>query len=175
MWVSIFFYPGLKLPEALTEVFAWSDVIDLDAAGYFGAELSGISIGGHEEILDGIEDGIYPQEFACFLALGDYGKCKILGVFLNEKMQEDSPVFIMDIIDRALYKVSNSVEKFFLRALECAKLGEVQDYFDPSEKVKKVIVSIDGDGVLPAIENSVSEYPFDSDGWRVFLESKDFD
>ncbi len=163
------YYPGLILPQSLVSFFCWREMVSYEAVGYFGAHLSSISIGGNTDILEGIDEGLYPEEFKNFFVLGEYEKHKTLGVFLSGELSSDKPVLLMDIMDRSFYKVSNSVSHFLRRGFECAQGEVVQDYFSPSKVVHGVISSIDGESVLPNMEEGVSRFSFDGGKWLQFI------
>lgn len=90
---------------------------------------------------------------------------------------ETSEILILDIVDRTISRLSNNMANFLLRGVECIKLEEKQDIYEPSEEVLQIIRQIDGDNVLPSKSaiyelDDLESFP---DSWKKMLTKKDYE
>jgi hypothetical protein len=126
---------------------------------------------------DLIRDAVIPRVLRQFLVLGYYtGDAKgMVGVWAPGSATEEAEVLFLDLEERTLARISNSVGNFMYRGLECLKLGVQQNYFSPDDAIESLIKSVDGENVLPNTEPGVSRFSFDNTDdwpWRKMLKIK---
>ncbi len=86
-------------------------------------------------------------------------------------------VLILNIVDRTISRLSNSIANFLLRGVECIKIEQVQNIYEPNEEVLQIIRQIDGDNVLPSKSAVYQLDDLDSfpDNWKKMLTKKDYE
>jgi hypothetical protein len=160
----------LTLPSALERLLREiGGLAGSDAMQHFGEDWNddlGLFPRREKVIIELINDGILPKFVRRFICLGHLSKIGFIGTWAASEGTKEGEVLLLNLEERTITRVSNSLGNFLYRGLECLKLSLPQNYYFPEPEVARLIAAVDGNNILPNDDLGHSQFSIDNtDVW----------